>query len=52
MPLFEIDYKNRFMETIKANDIHEAEQKAKELYPNVYSSIQVWPLSDCSSEAK
>lgn len=49
--VFQVDINNRFMCTIKAENTKQAEEKAKEMYPNVKSSIQVWEMGANGKES-
>jgi Tfp pilus assembly ATPase PilU len=49
--VFQVDINNRFMCTIKAKNTKQAEEMAKEMYPNVKSSIQVWEMGANGEES-
>lgn len=42
--VFNVDYKNRFLTTVKARNEKEAEEIAFKLYPHISHSLQVWEL--------
>lgn len=42
--VYNVDYKGRFLTTVKAKSIQAAEELACKLYPNISHSLQVWEL--------
>lgn len=48
--VYNVDYKGRFLTTVKARNEQEAEEIACKLYPNISHSLQVWELG--SSQRK
>ena len=48
---FEIDINNKFMDIIKADNTKQAEEMAKEMYPNKANSIQVWEIGANGEES-
>lgn len=50
--VFCVDYKGRFLTTVKAKDERAAEELACKLYPNVSHSLQVWELGSSQRKEK
>ena len=48
--VYNVDYKGRFLTTVKARNEQEAEEIAYKLYPHLSHSLQVWELG--SSQRK
>lgn len=48
--VYNVDYKGRFLTTVKAENEQAAEELACKLYPNISHSLQVWELG--SSQRK
>lgn len=42
--VYNVDYKGKFLTTVKARSEQEAEEIACKLYPNISHSLQVWEL--------
>lgn len=50
--VFNVDYKGRFLTTVKAKTIDEAYETAYKLYPNVSSSLQLWEMGSSQKQKK
>ena len=50
--VYQVDYKGKFLTTVRAKTIEQAYEKARKLYPNVPSSLQVWELGSSQKQKK
>ena len=50
--VYNVDYKGRFLTTVKAENEQAAEELACKLYPNISHSLQVWELGSSLRKEK
>ena len=50
--VYNVDYKGRFLTTVKAKNEQAAEELACKLYPNISHSLQVWELGSSQRKEK